>query len=405
MKLNEKVFVNESQQPSQDPVAGWVGGFATSNEAFSYPDPDLSSLPMLDNMDNIDLLDRQQRVWWPEFSWLSDLNDENSRVYQRFAHDISRLGYTKEGRVYSIICPQQGMYSILGTANVEVTVTGNRGWVEETVEGETTPSSGFKVRPIAADMGVEGKIWLSSSFAETPFGKAMQNLLNDKNIVRKLPLSKANAIRVKTHLPGNPEQPIFPLRKGMSTNFPTPDFAQHQAEAWNVAHLDVQIGDIVKTGSWIVDGFNSMILELINIVTLNKLKKDGILSWNVWFGAPEVVDKEEWANHAEYWRNSIQHGEYPGGKDSQMRDVDGNVVSAGAFRENFLLSNQYPGGVGSLIQDHSGKALQAPSVELDKEDTLLQIRAQQKEEETAVIQKFIKEFLPQHNPQELMEGL
>jgi hypothetical protein len=405
MKLNENVFVNDSQQPSQDPVEGWVGGFATSNEAFAYPDPDLSSLPMLDNMDNIDRLDRQQRVWWPEFSWLSDLNDENSRVYQRFAHDISRLGYTKEGRVYSIICPQQGMYSILGTANVEVTVTGNRGWVEETVEGETTPSSGFKVRPIAADMGVEGKIWLSSSFKDTKFGKAMQNLLNDNNIVHQLPFSKANAIRVKTHLPGNPEEPIFPLRKGMSTNFPTPNFAQHQDQAWNVAHLDVEIGDIVKTGSWIVDGFNSMILKLVNCVTLNKLKQGGILSWNVWFGAPEKVDQQEWANHAEYWRKSIQEGEYPGGKDSQMRDIDGNVVSAETFRDNFLLSKKYPGGVGSVIQNHDGKALQAPSVELAPEDALLNIRLEQKVEERQIIESFINEFLPKQSPQELMEGL
>ncbi|MFK7797109.1 MAG: hypothetical protein AB8E82_06620 [Aureispira sp.] len=403
MKLNEKVFVNENQQPSQEPVAGWVGGFSTSKEAFAYPNPDLSSLPMLGNMDNINLLDRQQRVWWPEFSWLSKPDDEDSRVYQRFAHDISRLGYTKEGRVYSIICPQQGMHNVLGTANVEVTVTGNRGWVKETVEGETEPSSGFKVRPIAADMGVEGKIWLSSSFKDTKLGKTMQHLLS--NVVHKLPFSKANAIRIKTHLPGNPEQPIFPLRQGMSTNFPTPDFAQHQDQAWNVAHLDVEIGDIVKTCFPLVDGFNSMVLKLVNCVTLNKLKKGGILSWNVWFGAPEIVNQKEWANHAEYWRKSIQDGEYPGGKDSEVRDIDGNLVSVEAFRDNFLLSDQYPGGVGSLIQNSKGTALQAPSVELVKEDELLKIRSEQKVEERKIIKNFIDEFLPQHNAQELMEGL
>ena len=49
--------------------SGWVGGFAQSNPAFAYPNPDLSSLPLLDNLANIDLLQRQQGIKWPEFSW------------------------------------------------------------------------------------------------------------------------------------------------------------------------------------------------------------------------------------------------------------------------------------------------------------------------------------------------
>ena len=51
------------------PAPGWVGGFAASNPAFAYPNPNLSSLPMLCNMANINLLQRQQGVEWPEFSW------------------------------------------------------------------------------------------------------------------------------------------------------------------------------------------------------------------------------------------------------------------------------------------------------------------------------------------------
>ncbi|MDA0310667.1 MAG: hypothetical protein O2992_00945 [Gemmatimonadetes bacterium] len=38
---------------------GWVGGFDKSDPAFLYPDPDLSSLLMLRNMANINLLTRQ----------------------------------------------------------------------------------------------------------------------------------------------------------------------------------------------------------------------------------------------------------------------------------------------------------------------------------------------------------
>ena len=35
------------------PAPGWIGGFSSSNPAFAYPNPNLKSLPMLGNMDNI----------------------------------------------------------------------------------------------------------------------------------------------------------------------------------------------------------------------------------------------------------------------------------------------------------------------------------------------------------------
>ena len=42
----------------------------------------------------------------------------------------------------------------LGSLNVEVTVTGNRGWVDETT------------KEIAVDMGVVGKIWFAPGFLD-----------------------------------------------------------------------------------------------------------------------------------------------------------------------------------------------------------------------------------------------
>ena len=54
---------------NSDVPPGWIGGFAESNPAFAYPEPNLSSLPMLDNMANIQRIKRQQRIFWPEFSW------------------------------------------------------------------------------------------------------------------------------------------------------------------------------------------------------------------------------------------------------------------------------------------------------------------------------------------------
>jgi len=80
-----------------NPVEGWVGGFSESNPAFAYPTPDLSSLKIQDNLDNIPKLQRQQKVVWPEFSWESEPGKEDTkRCYQMFAPDISRLGYTND---------------------------------------------------------------------------------------------------------------------------------------------------------------------------------------------------------------------------------------------------------------------------------------------------------------------
>jgi hypothetical protein len=222
------------------PVAGWVGGFMESNPAFAYPTPNLSSLPVLKNMDNIPKLQRQQKVVWPEFSWESELGNPKSRCYQMFAPDISRLGYTEDGRVYSIICPQQGASSpLLGAMNVEVTVTGNRGWANEST------------KELAADMSVEGTIW----FSPTARKEEHINLIA-KHFARKgwsFPLSKATAIKISTYNPKKPTEVLFPLTKGASSDFPIPDFAKHDTESWSLGHLGVLIGGIQSKNNKIVD--------------------------------------------------------------------------------------------------------------------------------------------------------
>lgn len=309
------------------PVPGWIGGFKESNPAFSYPNPDLSSLEMLDNLANIPLLQRQQKVVWPEFSWETAPGEADpKRCYQMFAPDISRLGYTNEGRVYSIICPQQGYASPhLGSFNVEVTVTGNRGWADETN------------KELAADMSVVGKIWFGPSSLKNKLVAKLNSHFNKLKL--PFPSSKENAIVVTTHLPGNPNQIIFPLQKGSSTNFPIPDFAKHEGIAWTLGHLEVQIGPIKKTGVKIVDDFNNLIMELFNAVSGNMLKNGNILTWNVWFTAPELVNQKEWAEHAEKWRKSIEadHGS-PEGNGSIARTFDGTPFTP--LKE--LLENELP---------------------------------------------------------------
>ena len=279
---------------NSDVPPGWKGGFAESKPAFAYnPEPDLTSLPMLCNMDNIERIKRQLHVYWPEFSWQSKKGDESSRCFQRFAHDISSIGYDDAGRIWSIICPQQGVCTHNNLClNVEVTVTGQRGWVNESNRKQI----------IAADMTVEGKIWFSSSSHQRWPVSVIWDVFKAKAL--PFPSDKANAIKVSTHLPGNTEQPIFPIRKGLSSLFEAPKFAQHP-EAWGSGYIEVEIGDIVTTNHPKVDDFNRKILDIFNIASGNMLESGNILTWNLWFHKPALVDTEEWRTHADRWRKSI----------------------------------------------------------------------------------------------------
>lgn len=292
---------------------GWKGGFPTSNPAFAYPDPDLSSLPMLGNLENIDLLQRQQKVLWPEFSWETVPGEPDSRCFQMFAPDISRLGYTDEGRVYSIICPQQGACSpSLGCLNVEVTVTGNRGWADE-------PN-----KDLAADMTVEARLWFSPSAHQNKLVQFLWHVFSQNDL--PFPSDKANAIRITTHKAGDPSQPIFDVRRGETTKFESPPFARHEDVAYTVGHLEVEIGPIKPSGSKQVDEFNALVLQLFNAASGNMLHEGNVLTWNVWFNHPELVDQQEWRGHAEKWRKSIDadHGS-PGGSRTPARFFDGTA--------------------------------------------------------------------------------
>lgn len=77
--------------------------------------------------------------------------------------------------------------------------------------------------------------------------------LGFKYSLPKFPLDKENAIRVMTHLPGNVNQPVFPVRKGTTTLFESPNFAKHTEEAFSVANIKVQIGETIPTKDVVVD--------------------------------------------------------------------------------------------------------------------------------------------------------
>lgn len=292
---------------------GWVGGFEKTH-------PNLASLKMLGNLDNIDKLDRQQAVLWPQFSWETQKDEaDTKRCYSMFAPDISRLGYTKEGQVYSIICPQMGTASTtLGALNVEVTVTSNRGWVNE---DKRSVAAGLQ-----AEMTVVGKIWFSPGEHQNYFvDKFWQKFAESK---RPFPSSKADAIEVKTFSVGNPDKPNLKLIGGESTAFPIPDFARVD-EAWSVGNVSVEIGGVVPTDDPVVDKFNKLVVDAFNLSSGNMLQEGNVLSWNVWFDAPQVVNQDEWREHAEYWRDSIDadHGS-PTGPGIAPRFFNGDEFKA-----------------------------------------------------------------------------
>jgi hypothetical protein len=298
--------------------AGWKGGFAQSNPKFAYPTPDLSSLPLLDNMANIDKLQRQQKVCWPEFSWRAVLTDETSRCFQMFSPDISRVGYTDKGRVYSIICPQQGFYHPhLGTLNIEVTVTGNRGWVDETAPKDAN---------VAADLTTQAQIWFSPGAHQNSLVKFLWTLFANNG--HPFPSSKGQSIKLTLHNSQNKTLSILPARSGESTRFKSPEFARHPKEAWAVANLEVGIGPIVKTGTKIVDDFNQLVMDAFNVASGNLLTQGNILTWNVWREEPSLVDQEEWRDHAERWRKSIDEGHgSPTGQGTPPRYFNGDPFS------------------------------------------------------------------------------
>jgi hypothetical protein len=336
---------------------GWVGGFAESNPDFAYPrlSPDLSDLPILDNMANIDLLTRQQRVPWPQFSWLAIPGNENSRVYQMFAPDISRLGYTDEGRIYSIICPQQGFGSaFLGTLNVEVTVTGQRGWVDE-------PDN-----TVYGDLGVKGRIWISEGSKTLPFIKDIMKKYDTKDY----PFSKANAVNITTHRAGQPWNPMFNIFNGTDPSFPHPSFAQHWEEAYGVGYLNVEIGGIESTGNDDIDRFNQMVLDVFNLGSGNILKFGSTLSWNVWFSEPELLDRKEWAEHAEKWRHSIDvNHTSPTGDGSKQTYFDGRIFKPlqSAIGQELKLIKSFLTS-GTRPRSSAGRLLKATSDQEEEDD-------------------------------------
>jgi hypothetical protein len=81
----------QQNQPQDLIPPGWIGGFAESKPEFAYPSPNLSSLCMKGNIDNINLLTRQWPVEWPSsVGRPKRAKPDPKRCFQKFAPYISR---------------------------------------------------------------------------------------------------------------------------------------------------------------------------------------------------------------------------------------------------------------------------------------------------------------------------
>ena len=92
--------------------------------------------------------------------------------------------------------------------------------------------------------------------------------------------------------------------------------------------MEVRIGPIRKVGNEVVDDFNQLVMDAFNLGSGNLLSPGSILTWNVWVTGPQLVDQQEWKDHAERWRKSIDTGHgSPDGPGTPPRYFDGSPFS------------------------------------------------------------------------------
>lgn len=91
--------------PNHVLAPGWKCGFIEKHPELNYINgvADLSTLDFNTNLERIHNITRQQRVLWPEFTWLTVQDMPVSRCFQMFAPEISRAGYDDTGQNWAVI--------------------------------------------------------------------------------------------------------------------------------------------------------------------------------------------------------------------------------------------------------------------------------------------------------------
>lgn len=90
-----------------------------------------------------------------------------------------------------------------------------RGWTNE-----PNRTSGF-------EMGVLLQVWFTPTTSKGPLSTAFRVLLGLLNGLTDLPLSKQKAIQVLVNNPGDPDEPLFRINKGLDPAYNAPWFKVH----------------------------------------------------------------------------------------------------------------------------------------------------------------------------------
>jgi len=269
---------------------GFVGGC----EGFGQRpgDPLFDNLPMKGNHENDDRGQRMMRAWWPEFNWREFPQDltNTDMVYERVNQDISRLLYTDDGEILSLICPQRGKcIKSFGCVKVEVTVSKVKGWVDEKNKQSHGSFEGYLT------------IWVDKYDIERE-EHLMKLFLDNYPDKSDLPTSKANGIIVpygRTDKEGsNTTHTEFRDNNNISPKL--------HNEAYMVISLSAFVGKPNKTDDRKIDLVNQFLIDLSTVYTNNMFLPGQLLTWDLYLIKPEVVDKEEYMKHVEEMRVSYQ---------------------------------------------------------------------------------------------------
>ena len=273
----------------------------------SLPGPNgnkiIDDIPWLTNNVNDEHITRQMYARWPEFSWMRNGVPEGQggrRIFQQLPQDVSRIGYSDNGKAFHVICPVFGSASLLGNANIEFTVTKTRGYVDE---GELHPDGAVAGNDriwTEFDIGVTVKIWFSNPSGL--LGKLFAAM--DGISGWQTPTSKPHAIEIPLY-DAETNRDYLRIRHGQNPAFNNPPSRQHP-EAAGVCYLyGYSKGPTDKYQNKKALVLSQFLVDQINDESNGMFTKNNHLTWNLWAGCPHAVDPEEYSNHTQHWREAI----------------------------------------------------------------------------------------------------
>jgi hypothetical protein len=313
---------------------------------------DISNLDWQTNHSDHDdslLVQRFMRVEWPEFSWT---DFDGKRIFQKLTSDISRLGYTNDGLLTHFICPQMGkLTDVLGTAQVEVTVTKQRGYVDESklpqpidhIINPDTPNA-QQEHWCNLDIEVLVQVWFPDVLKSGPNVSFIVNSIVSilqSSFGITFPHSKQTAIKVGA-IDYDTRRTYLSYKKGRNPGFTAPAFTIHP-EACAATYLRAIVNpqpnppsgmdsadEAGKFRAHATYELHKSLFKIFNMMYHNIL--GGELSWNINMSCPELLDsdakRQAWEDHRRLWQESM--GTVHGAAhldQSPLYDENHNVIS------------------------------------------------------------------------------